>query len=361
MDLTLLYAIVAVGLSGFVIQRSKILTILIYLFAWTLMWTTHTADYNAYWGIYNSGFEFRDGGFKILCMAGHWLGLSFFEFFMSLGFITIGIYCWFTIRYARKNSLVAALWLLALSLLDLVQFRNFMGFAIVLCFIPCLFNPSRNKIILYCAGVLVAGTIHLTMIFYLVFVFMNKEWFSAKNLRKIIVPLVLLAVALVIGGSYYIDRAETMMTLYNRKTSDLTKWLILGLFVGNAAFVYFWSRRKVELNLDDNQMSIALSPGKVVVLFNIILIILYPISFQTLSIMRLYKYVAIINFVYIANHMASVTNWRLVPQTFVIGLYGLSYFILFLFINGMFYIKGVTKPIITTNIFWPEVISWFGF
>lgn len=359
MDLTIFYIMIGLGLSGFVIQRSKVLTILIYFFMWTLMWTKYTADYMAYFNIYYSPFEFRDIGYMLLCSIGRGLGLSFFEFFISLGLLATSIYCWFTLKYARKNSMVAAMFLLFISLFDIVQFRNFLGFAIVLCFIPLLFDPTRNKLILYGIGVALASTVHMTMSFYMIFIFMNKDWFSTKNIRKILIPLIILSIGLYIGFDYYTSRAENLITMYNKRTSDLTKWMIALLLIGNVVFVYCWSRRSVELDLNESQSRFALSKGKVETLMNFSLLFLFPLSFQSLTVMRLYKYMAIVNFAFISNHMARYTNWKLLPQTFIVAIYGLSYLILFIFIHGPYFIKGVAKPIFFTNSFWPTFFSYF--
>ncbi|MBD5227302.1 MAG: hypothetical protein HDS67_04535 [Bacteroidales bacterium] len=359
MDFTLLYITIAVGLSGLVIQRSKVWTICIYFFAWTLMWTKYTPDYSAYQDIYYSNFEFRDVGYQVLCAGGRMLGLTFFEFFMSIGFVAMALYCVFTLRYVHKNSLVAGLWMLCVSMFDIVQFRNFLAFAVLLCFIPLLFKPTRNRLILYVVGVALASTIHLTMSFYLLFIFMNTQWFSAKYFRIILIPLLVVCVGVYLGLDMYSEKAERLMSLYDRKTSDLTKWAVGFLLVGNAVFVYLWSRRKTELMLTPREIEFSVSPGHIVTLMNVALIVLLPISFQSLTVMRLYKYMAIVNFGYIANHMASYTNWRLAPQTALLSLYALSYLALMIFIHAGLFLKTIAKPIFMTNIFWPTVAGYF--
>ena len=356
MNLILLYIMIGLGLAGCVVQRSKLLTVMIFFYTWTLMWTKYTADYRAYEEIYYLT-EFRDGGYALLCMTGRMLGLSFFEFFMSLGAIALGLYCRFTLKYAYKNSLVAALYMLCISLFDLVQFRSFLGFAVVLSFLPCLFNPDRNKIILYTIGVIIGTSIHLTMIFYLCFIFLNSQWFTARNFKKIIIPLVFLLIAFAVGADYYVERAESLMGLYNRQISDLTKWLIGIMLVGNVVFVYLWRRNEVTLDLSEAQNEFAMSKGNVVTLMNLALIALFPVALQSMTVMRLYKYMAIVNFAFISCHMARYTNWRLLPQTFITGLYGATYFILFVFIHGVFFVRGVAKPIFTTNCFWSKLME----
>ncbi len=359
MNLILLYVTVGLGLTGFVVQRSKFLTVVIFFFTWTLMWTKYTADYRAYEEIYFLS-EFRDGGYALLCMIGRWLGLTFFEFFMTLGAVALWLYCRFTLKYAYKNSLVAALYMLTISLFDLVQFRSFLAFAIVLSFLPCLFNPDRNKIILYVIGVVIATTIHLTMCFYIGFVFMNKYWYTMQNFKKIIGPLLLIIIAFIVGADYYMERAETLAGLYNRSVSNLTKWMVTLMLVGNAVFIHLWQRNEVTLELSAKQKTFAMSKGNVVTLMNVALIVLLPVALQSMTVMRLYKYMAIVNFAFISCHLAKYTNWRLLPQTLIIGLYGATYFVLFVIIHGVFFMRGVGKPIFMTNCFWPKVMELFG-
>ena len=359
MNFTLLYITIAIGLSGLIIQRSKIWTIAIYFFAWTLMWTKYTPDYGTYQDIYYSHFEFRDVGYQALCTVGRFLGLTFFEFFMGIGFVAMALYCVFTLKYIHKNSLVAALWMLCVSMFDIVQFRNFLAFSILLCFIPLLFNPTRKRLILYVIGVGLSSTIHLTMSFYLLFIFMNTQWFNAKYFRKILIPLLVVGVGIYIGLDLYSEKAERLMTLYDRKTSDFTKWAIGFLLVGNAVFIYLWSKRKPELKLTPREIDFAISPGHIVTLMNVAMIVLLPISFQTLTVMRLYKYMAIVNLGFVANHMDSYTNWKLVPQTCILSIYAVSYLALMMFIHAGFFLKFIAKPIFMTNIFWPTVAGYF--
>ncbi len=359
MDLTLLYVTIGLGLLCLVVQRSKWLTVFVYFFSWTLMWTKYRADYRAYEAIYYSSFEFRDLGYQLMCAAGRAMGLTFFEFFMVIGFIALFLYCIFTVRYVHKNSLVAGLWMMCVLMFDIVQIRNFLAFSVLLNFIPLLFRPTRNRLILYCVGVAIASTIHLTIGFYLIFIFMNTEWFNVKNFRKILFPLVIVVVGIMIGFELYAEKAETMMSLYNRRTSDITKWVTALLLIGNAVFISLWRYKKQELKLTEREEAFTYSPGHIVTLMNVSLILLYPIALQSLTVMRLYKYMSIINFGYIANHMSSYTNWKLVPQTLLLSLYALSYLALMVMIHHSQFIGGVAKPIFLTNSFWPTLVSWF--
>lgn len=359
MDLTLVYGLAGLGLLGLIFQRSKALAYIIFFFTWTLMWSKYTADYGSYQYIYYSPTEFRDGGYGLICMLGRMMGLSFFEFFMSLGFIAIGLYCRFTLRYSRNPALVAALYMVFISIFDLVQFRSFLAFAVVLTFIPRLFNPTRNNLIIYCIGVMLGMTIHITMIFYLSFAVMNTKWFTSKNLPRLIIPAILMGVAMYMGYEYFSTRASSLMEIYNKSVSRTTIMMLVVMLLVNIGFIYYWDKRPVATPLNSREKLIATSPGHIVLMFNIALLALLPLAVQSMTVMRLYKYVGIINFVFISNKMASYTNWRIVPQTFVVSIYGLSYLALFIFIHLNLFIRLVAKPIFTTNLFWPPLLEMF--
>lgn len=346
-----LYLILLFGLSGILIQRSKFLTVVIFLFTWTLLWNTRTADYGSYLEIYTLN-EFRDGGYSVLCAIGRMLGLSFFQFYLTICGLSLFIYCRFTLKYARCCSLVAALYLLFISFFDIVQFRNFVAFSIVLLALPKLFVNGRYNIIIFCTAVALAATIHVTMLFYLVFPFMNRDVFRFANFKRYLIPLFLLLIAMYFGVSMFEDRLNTITTTYNKGVSIYTTILIFLIVGGNIAYLWIWTNRPATEPLTPEQESFSENPKDLVLFFNIAMVLLIPIAFKSMTIFRLFKYMAIVNFAFVSNKFINPKSFKILSQTFVITLYGLFYLVLFFYIHIAQFIPRVMLPILTRNLFW---------
>lgn len=343
-----LFLIIAFGLAGILIQRSKILTILIYLFTWTLMWTRYTADFSNYAHIYMKN-DFRDGGFAFLCGIGNALGLEFFEFYLALGAIAYFSYCLFTIRYCRKDALVAGLYLLFISWFDIVQFRNFVAFSIVLFAIPLLFKTKRLNILIYSTVVVLASFLHITVIFYLVFAFMNRETFRFENFKRYIIPFIFMIVFFYLGMSIFLERAEFLADNYSAGVSAKTKFFIVLTMLASIAYIWWWNRKPARMDLTERQMELSENPKMNILFFNLSTLILMPIAFQSMTIFRLYKYLAVLNFGFVSNKFAKSKDMRIVPETLILVLYGASYLGLFIFFHLKQFLPNVVRPILYHN------------
>ncbi|MDE6084288.1 MAG: EpsG family protein [Muribaculaceae bacterium] len=349
--MALLYILLIVGFSGLIFQRSKLVTILIFVFTWTLMWNTKTPDFSAYKSIYTLN-EFRDGGYSVLCSLGRYLGLSFYQFYLVLGAISYIIYCRFTIKYADRCSLVASLYLLFISYFDIVQFRNFVAFSIVLLAIPKLFSDKRSDIIKYCVTVVLASSIHVTMLFYLVFPFMNKDVFRLENIKQYLLPLLLLIVCMYFGVSMFEERVSNISENYDKGVSTATKLGIVMLLAGNIAYISYWTKKKPVIQLSYPQYVLSENTKQQVLFFNVAMVLLFPIAVKSLTIFRLYKYIGLINFAFVSNKFVAPGNLRIIPQTIIITLYGLTYLGLFFYIHWVQFIPYVMLPLLTRNLFW---------
>jgi hypothetical protein len=139
---TILFIIL--GLSGVFFQRSKILALVIFFFVWTLAWTTTLPDYFNY----KYGFEhetFNDVGYQFVSSIFLDSHIPFFNFMLTFIGAGIAILAWFVIKFAKRCSLVASLYLWTTARYDIVQYRNFAAFTIILIGVYFLV-VYRNKI-----------------------------------------------------------------------------------------------------------------------------------------------------------------------------------------------------------------------
>lgn len=284
-------------------QKSKFLSALIFFFCWSLAWCKDLPDYDVYNYTYQQG-KMGDIGYDLIANLFLNIGCDYFQFrlfYMGLGLL---IFCWFIIKFANRCSLVSSLYLYSMFLLDVVQYRNFVAFAIILIGIYVLIkykSPKNN--LLYAVIVCIAGTFHITVLFYLIFIF------SKETIKKISLP-VLISVGItciLIINYFFVTRLQEKFDAYNYGVSNLTRSLLFILFIGNLIFVKIWSRKQTQkLNVGNKQLTqlqqfFVSKRNQYVLYFNYALILILPGAFMSLSALRLYRYMGVINYAYIAD------------------------------------------------------------
>ena len=172
---------------GLIFQRSKLLTVAVFFFIWTLSWNNSLPDYVNYEAGYLMG-SFHDKGYEFLSKIFNEAGADYYLFrrcFIGFGLL---IYLFFTLRYAKRCSLVSVLYMCTMSFYDIVQNRNFLGFVLCLIGISLIISHDTRKCkILYAAIVTFAATIHITTIFYMLFLLINKK--TIEKCPKIVLVL----------------------------------------------------------------------------------------------------------------------------------------------------------------------------
>lgn len=159
-------------------EKVTFLFFLLLLIAWIFLgFNTNNADYGNYENAYNS---FANGasnnyfeiGFYLLMRLCIILRLSYQGFLLFISAITLFIFSR-SIKYLTNNRLLAfAFYFVYPFAFDIVQYRNFLGFAFVLYGIHYLLKPDKTikNIILYLFFVLLGSSIHTSMLIYAIFI-----------------------------------------------------------------------------------------------------------------------------------------------------------------------------------------------
>jgi hypothetical protein len=127
-----------------------------------------------------------------------------------------------------------------------------------------------------------------------------------------------------IGNYYFADVLESKFERYDVGVSVLTRSLLIMLFIGNLFFIRYVSKRPNSLQLTALQSQYVDTNVNFVVLANTFLMILIPAAFLSLNAMRIFRYMAIINFVFISNKFSNRTS-GVVGNTMVSIMYASIY------------------------------------
>ena len=345
----MLYLHFALILLGFLFCRSKKVTIAIFVFIWILNWNTSIADYVNYELIYKHH-NFRDLGYGVLCSLFYQRGVQYLDFKLLLSAIALSLYCRFILKYAYYCGLVAALYLMFLSQLDIAQSRNFYAFSIFLCALPYLFNDSLRSKLYYVFLIIAASLIHISVAFYLLFLFVQrKNLNSFKSIMKslLILGLVLFTLFFVYPSGMSDDRIEQ----YSQITSNFTKITICLFIALNVVYLRSYQRGLDRKNccLTLPQHTFTMNPSDVVIYMNIAMLFLIPLAWNSLNYMRLFRLLAIVNFVFATNCIAMMKKKTF--RMIAVFAYAALFFFLAYFMHAKTFIEGVVKPLFEQNMF----------
>lgn len=344
----IIFLFIILTLLGLVFQKSKLLTIIVFLFVWTLAWCTNLPDYYNYENAYEIDF-FSDPGYMLVSFFFKKWGFDYFDF--RLCFIGFGLFCYlfFILKFAKRCSLVACLYLCTLSFYDIVQNRSFVAFGISL--IGMYFLISKKSVfgkILYVGLVLLASTIHISISFYLIFLFADKKILA--RIPKIV--LIVVALIFVIVLQYmFSSQYALMVERYDVGVSTLTKSLLVVLFVSNLVFIKIWNSNKGDSWLSTLQSQYVRNKGELVLYFNIALLLVLPAAFMSLNAMRLYRYMGVVNYTFVTNKFRNSCMLNTLRLTLIIVLYAVSYGIISYLMHSTSFFE-IVDPILYENLFY---------
>lgn len=303
-----------ISLSCLIFQKSKSLTLITFLFLWTLSWTRSQTDFNNYEIMYLQG-DASDIGYAIITHIFYRLGVDYYEF--RLFFLAIGwsIYAWFTIKYSKKCAFTSIVYLWTVALFDMEQNRNFVAFSICLVGLTFIIkNHSLKNQIKFASTVLIASLFHITCAYFLIFLFLDKRVISKLS------PIKILIILFICGGLllYFFSRQiSDKVENYNTGVSVLSKVLITVLLICNFLFIRFVKERKLSSRiihqLTTPQYNLTVYDKDKIYLYNAGLFLLLPAAFMALSSLRIYRYMEILNLCYITDRL---TSQSLIKRTF---------------------------------------------
>ena len=171
----LLFIYIGLIALGLVIKNSRIFDGVVIVFLCFIVATSTTqADYLNYKSAYDflgasHVFVQLEPGWQLLCLIGHYAGLSYEAFVAAIIFLALLLLVKCMVDFGCNRSLFWSLFLIFPALIFLVQFRQFISLPIVLFALRFLARREPGDSIRFCAFILVASLIHSINIVYLLF------------------------------------------------------------------------------------------------------------------------------------------------------------------------------------------------
>jgi hypothetical protein len=270
-------------------------------------WNYMNPDYPGYKIMYNSfgiidsvsssEFEF---GYRVLMLAGNVIGLDYQQFFITISGIILFLWFRFINFFSKSPAIFVFFFYFIFIPLDYVMVRNTLAFSIVIQGFISILNYSKFKYIKYILLVLVASTIHISSLFYLLLLcaFRSKK----LNVTKIILIVGFTFFLFILMKQYLIgivhSQIEGRMKVYQTSYRGFLLYSAIQI-VNVFVMIYFYNNRKKQLKLSGGK--IAKGMDEVIINVNIVLLFLIVLYSNAVIMVRLFRYFAIINVMYIAN------------------------------------------------------------
>lgn len=269
-------------------------------------------DYIAYenrynWASYPTEFNIisvLDISFTFLQVFCKDIGIASYQDFRLILSGLIYIYLAIVVsKYCIYRNLFFAIYIFAYLPLDIVQIRNFFAFVVLMPFLLLLNHPSSKNLLKYFVGLLIAFTIHFSSIIFSIFGFIG-----IKNKRTKIVLIVCIAVSVIVmypfirfvmNSSAAVDRVDGYFQPSIFGALLLSSYLLLNYVmilllpqIPNSITTFIKSR----FNLNVSVITYSFI-NKI----NFLLLFLIPLVFMNGSVLRLFRFISIINIIYILN------------------------------------------------------------
>lgn len=324
-------------------RRGKIGFYLCFLVAWLLIAGNYdNNDYGQYVLRYDAGLEVLvDIGFSILCEFFKNLGFDYQTFKGFISFICLLMIFKTIKKMSWSPSLGAAFFLIFPFIIDVTQFRNFVSYSVVFVAIPYLFENDRRSLIKYIAIILVASTIHTVSVFYLLFLLSKIK---IKNMH-VIIGVIAIGVAKETFKMFFANKIGTDKLDFLEKPSLIGA--VFGSFVVVMNYIlirYVHGKKRYDLS-SAKTMMVKFCSMNTWVYCNLMFVFIIPFLFDNGNYSRVYRNVAVLNMIFIANAYYIRKSIRLLLLTTYY-----AYFVISTYLSSS-YFQDVLYPVFTYNTF----------
>lgn len=290
---------------------------LIYVLSVIYLWIFVSGDIssndimNYYWGyITASTAEISvDFGFHILERIGSTIGLSYRSFRMILSAISILLISSTVKKYSDQINFVLFFYFIYSIFMDTVQFRNFVAFSIIIYSIRFLVEKKGRYNFKFIIGVLIASSIHISNIVYLIFLIIPKIN-KIKIYFILFISLYLIAFFFLNNQINFIPKLLSLFSFEDPRTLNyFSTTANVGFLVPFVLHIFSTLIIKLSVNIVDKQLNDtneykdkAIGFIEFCYYMNLITISFFPLYLLNLEFMRLTRNLIIINL--IANSIA---------------------------------------------------------
>ncbi|WP_409025077.1 EpsG family protein [Flavobacterium sp.] len=332
------------SVASFFYKKSKVLLVIVFVLMWLLFgFNFWNADYPMYQRLYNVPidelvfFKF-EGGYCFLMYFFKALDLNFQQFLISISGIILLLVFRFFFVFSHFPALLAVCFFWFFFPFEYVILRNFLAFAIVLQGLHCVLKNERHYKLKFIFFVILASTIHISSIFYLIFLLAFRE----KELKIKTISLIVVCLLLLVSISHHF--IFYILSLYSKEkvlfyaTGFPLFFLYSSLLIINLILVFY-----IFKSVNCTQIEEGKRNNILILNCNILMLFLIVVFYELGVFVRILFNISIVNAVFIIN-ILFVNNSKIKLK--------LAYFcyLLILFFIFIFLVKEITLfPLFKNN------------
>lgn len=301
-------------------KKSKVLAGVILIYSWLLFgFNTMNGDYELYERMYIESTKVEsllsyEAGYKLLMFIGNSMGLSFQDFFKLIAAIILGLLGFVSFKYSKFPALFLSIFLIVYLPIEYVLLRNFLAFSFVLIGLVSYFNGDRKSKVILLSMILVATTIHISSLFYLLIYF--ALYYGTIKASKVFMLTIVSLLCFSILNSIMLKLIGNVGGRESMYLTKLPQFIIYSFIQVVNYFLIFWffnSNKKVDINVKS-----------IIISINLYLIFLIVIYFNYAIFIRIFLNLSIFNVLIMLNNINIKGKWGI--ERAIVLVFYLSFF-----------------------------------
>ncbi|WP_281164544.1 EpsG family protein [Liquorilactobacillus sicerae] len=327
---------------GFLLKKPKIIFFVDTIFLSILTSSsTNVPDFLSYYSIYyniKKDFYYETGsGWYYLCLMGRSLGIGYAQFKGILVFISLVlIYVTLLYFYKKDNNFIWSLYLLYPALIDCIQIRFFIAAAIGIFAIIFLSKDNLKGYLMFIVLIAFAGTIHSSVLFFILLLFVNiVDKLSKSKLFIIILVVVSATIYFSTIGEKILESAISIFANMRQQSylvsnNNMSTIEFMVYFIIIISFVLFSMYMKLNFfKLNPNMYSKKLDRlFSIIFFFNIMTLLLLPMLKFSSDFIRIQRPVWILMYSEILFYIANSTKKIFLKRISLVAFAIISFFLL---------------------------------
>ncbi|WP_040194944.1 EpsG family protein [Clostridium culturomicium] len=339
---------VVIILSALIKKKSKLITVCMIIFFCILMGLNihhisnsgyYNMDFTNYYTLYQGNQTQISGrdievGFQFLMLLSNKIGLSYNMFRVLISIIGYTLITVTLKRYTPYTNLIYILYFIFPFLNDAIQIRNFLSMSIIIYSIRYIIEDKKFNSIKYIFGIFLASTIHISSLFYILFLPIKKV--NRKILFGVTTYFAVILVALAYTDFYLylvgiITENDRILRYFDRRTTWglILVFGILIMFYLTFYVMYKRCRTDTDSLIDTKFMNLLLK-------MNIIMLSIAPLLVYDFNFIRMYRNILPLNYIVFVHAILSTKNDRKskILYSFIAVFFVLCLFIIFYAFNA---------------------------
>jgi hypothetical protein len=289
-------------------------------------------------------------GFRLLIEIGNKIGLTFFQFKLSLYIICFSLVYIGCRRYIKNGNYILSLYMLGALSPDLIQIRYFIATSIFIYAFHFLVEKSKYWFLKYCLCILVAATVHITSIFFLLFLLIRKRNFDKIAKWIFGLGITLSVISIIFGNRFtWIQRImessieDVRIEYYSQFAGEygfLLDWFLITYMI----LLMLWAtkviRRSINAGINKESKQFITSIYSI----NTLMIIIFPFLVLSNQYIRLFRSTLFLSILALTL-LITLAKFQNKNERLLFNLATFIFFILFFFIKYFFSANQFIYPL----------------